>query len=116
MFGLPESFDSSFLVGHTLLQACIGQNEVILRFDGELEISVEGHFSVRSGGESRLFESSVDGGIASLDFLYQPIVGASGTVDGTLNLEFPTGSIELYDSSAHYESYQIQHGSRVYVV
>lgn len=35
MYGLPADFDAAFLVELTLIQVCIGENEVLLRFTDE---------------------------------------------------------------------------------
>ena len=32
MNGLPPDFDAAFLVGLTLIQVCVGENEVVLHF------------------------------------------------------------------------------------
>jgi len=42
MFGLPSDFDASFLEGAMVLQVCIGLHEVILNFDGDISITIEG--------------------------------------------------------------------------
>lgn len=116
MFGLPEDFDGSFLVGRSLLQVCIGLHEVIFRFDEDVDITVESEFRVAVGGEGQVFESPPEGGAASLALLQQVVSEARGTKDGTLTLVFPSGVLELYDTSANYESYQVRGHGELYVV
>ena len=116
MFGLPDDFDGSFLVGRSLLQVCIGLHEVIFRFDEDVEITVEGEFKVAVGDEGQVFGSPVEGGAASLVLLQDTVSDAQGATNGTLTLTFPSGMLEIYDTSSHYESYQVRNGGQLYVV
>lgn len=118
MFGLPRDLDLGFMVGCTLLQVCVGQNEVILRFDREVSITIESRFLVRDphGGEA-VVESAPRGVASLVSLLADSVIDASGNEDGTLRLSFGKGEIlEVYDSSKEYESYQIQHGKDIHVI
>ncbi len=44
MYGIPEDFDWSFMIGQEVLQICIGRNEVIINFDN-ISITVECSFA-----------------------------------------------------------------------
>lgn len=116
MFGLPEDFDGSFMVGRSLLQVCIGRHEVILKFDGNVEITIESEFRVTGRGQDRVFDLPPEGGAASLIFLQGIVSEVHGDRSGTLTLTFAEGRLELYDTSTHYESYQIRRGDQIYVV
>jgi hypothetical protein len=71
---------------------------------------------VAVGGEGQVLESPPEGGAASLALLQQVVSEARGTKDGTLTLVFPSGVLELYDTSANYESYQVRGRGELYVV
>lgn len=118
MYGLPSDLDLGFLVGPTLLQVCIGENEVILRFDGDISITIESRFLVRDlSGRETVFENAPPAAASLLDLLSDSIAEVLGQLDGTLRLSFAKGGIlEVYDSSKDYESYQIQHGKDIHVV
>lgn len=116
VFGLPKDFDGSFFVGRSLLQVCIGLHEVIFKFDEDVEVTVESEFKVAAGGDGKVFTSPIEGGRASLVLLQEAVLQVRGVQDGTLTLTFPSGVLELYDTSPHYESYQIRDGDQHYVV
>ncbi len=118
MYGLPNDLDLSFLVGVTLLQVCVGANEVILHFDGEVSITIESRFRVRgTNGHDAVFEDKPSSAASLAELLSDSIVDCLGHQDGTLRLSFAKGGLlEVYDSLEHYESYQIQHGQDIHVV
>jgi len=106
------------MVGSALLQVCIGQNEVILRFDREISITIESRFLVRDpDGYEAVFESAPRAAALLADLLADSVTEVLGDKDGTLRMSFAKGGIlEVYDSSKDYESYQIQHGKDIHVV
>ncbi len=118
MYGLPAELDLNFLVGPILLQVCIGENEVILNFDGEISITIESSFLVRDpNGLEIVFEDSQSAAGSLVKLISDAIAKVHGQSDGTLRLWFTRGDIlEIYDSFESYESYQIQHGKDIYVV
>lgn len=116
MFGLPGNFDPSFLRGRTLLQVCVGLHQAILRFDGEVEISIECDFSVSIDGYETTYPSTISGASALMILLSQKIVETSSTADGTLSATFERGTVTIFDSADHYESYQIRNGADLYVI
>ena len=118
MYGLPAELDLNFLVGPTLLQVCIGENEVILNFDGEISITIESTFLVRDpNGLETVFEDSQSAAGSLVKLVSDTIAKVHGQEDGTLRLWFTKGDfLEIYDSFESYESYQIQHGTKIFVV
>jgi len=118
MYGLPSDLDLSFLVGATLLQVCIGANEVILRFDRDASITIESRFSVCDlNGHTIVFDDAPSSAACLAELLSDSITDVLGCPDGTLRLSFAEGGfLEVYDSSNDYESYQIQHAQDIHVV
>ena len=118
MHGLPSDLDLDFIVHASLLQVCVGQNEVILRFDDEISITIESRFLIRDPqGHEATFEDAPRGAASLVSLLADSVIGVSGEEDGTLRLSFTKGGIlEVYDSSKEYESYQIQHGQDIHAV
>ena len=118
MYGLSDDLDLSFLVGMTLLQLCIGENEVILRFDEDSSITIESRFRV--GGlddHTAVFGDAPSSAGFLAKFLSDSIIDVLGRQDGTLRLSFAKGGfLEIYDSYRDHESYQIQHHQEIYVV
>ena len=118
MYGLPDDIDLSFLEGATLLQVCLGENEVILRFDPDLSITIESTFRARTPArQEALFRDPRSAAAVLVELISDVITKAQGRTDGTLRLSFSRGGVlEIYDDSKQYESYQIQHGEDLYVV
>ncbi len=113
MYGLPEDFDGSFLVGHRLEMICFNSNQLYLHFDGQLTIKIEGEFSYDSGlGDSEakpihppITESKL------MHLLEHSISQAAGNEVGTLTIMFDNGHILKCFESFDYESYEIKHGA-----
>lgn len=118
MYGLPSDLDLEFLVGLTLLQVCVGANEVILRFDQDVSITMETRIRARyADGKDVVFDCAPLAAVSLVAFLSDSITEVLGQRDGTLRMSFSRGGlIEVYDSSKDYESYQIQHGPAIHVV
>ena len=120
MYGLSPDTDLSPLNGCTLTFVGFGQYQVQLAFSGETNcaISIEGDYVVTpSDGESTTFSEAVDGAAAVLPLLGHTVVVAEVPSDGTVRVGVDDGSvIEVLDSQAHYESYQVDLGDRLLVV
>ncbi len=77
MYGLRSDLDLSFLVGPTLLQVCIGENEVVLRFDGNISITIESRFLVRDlSGHDTVFENAPPAAALLVEFLPDSITSS----------------------------------------
>jgi len=120
MYGLPADFDGDFLIGRTLEQICLNQNQIALHFDGDVDLTLEGEYTYR-GVLSRADEKSAPLKVPVFDsnlaqFVGQVVMKATGTKDGTLTLVFQRDDRLLCFDTPYYESYQIRHGQRVIVV
>jgi hypothetical protein len=118
MNGLPNNINLDFFHGQTLLQICVGANEMIWNFDGYVSIIVTSSFACTPVGGARHGYDDFRSAVGDVAYLVHEIVkSAKGTPDGTLTLEFGDGSrIELYDDSKQFESYVIRNGDEVIVV
>ncbi|KRB75116.1 hypothetical protein ASE01_17305 [Nocardioides sp. Root190] len=120
MYGLSPETDLSPLNGCKLTFLGFGRHQVQLAFSGDTpcSVSIEGDYIVTpSGRDATTFNEAVDGAAALLPLLGHAVVFASVPTDGTIRLEFDDGSvIEVLDSSARYESYQVSIGDRLLVV
>ncbi len=113
MYGLPENFDTSFILGRTLELICFNENTVYLHFDGGLLLSIESeyaHQKPESDAVDQIYEVPfLDPNIAQL--LGSPIIDGSASTDGTLILTFENGHrLQILDTSGQYESYRIDYG------
>lgn len=119
MYGLPENFDGSFLLGRTLEMICFNANQIYLHFDGQVTITIEGTFShqrAQSGSNTQVLSIPVSE--SDLRQLLEHKVSAiSADKDGTLSLVFDDGqTLTCYDQLPNYESYQISQGDNVIIV
>ncbi|MBO3100622.1 DUF6188 family protein [Cellulomonas fengjieae] len=118
MHGLDVGTDISGLRGCTLEQVALGEHQVQLRLSNDASISIEGEFSVTSTGEVAItYSRPRDAAQILADKLGLDIAAADVFEPGVLTVEFTDGSrLCAYDSSDHYESYQICIGGRLIVV
>jgi hypothetical protein len=118
MYGLPDDLDLTFLEGISLLQVCVGANEVILNFDRSVSITIESTFRIRTvSGQDDVYEDPRSASAALVGLISDSVARVSAETSGTLRLAFAGGGVlEIYDSSSQYESYQIRHGQQQYVV
>lgn len=119
MYGLPENFEGSFLIGRNLEMICFNANQVYLHFDGDVTITIEGTFSHQQAqAQSNAIVISLPVSESDLmQLLEHKISAISGDKDGTLTLVFDDGQIlRCYDQFPNYESYQIRYGDKVTIV
>lgn len=108
MYGLPNDVSLDFLCGKELVQLLVGVFQVQLRFDGEIQISVEGEFDhLRNGKPCN--SNGLPNAAASLLVLLGQRVAASRRVGrGDVELTFSRGDVlRLKDSNQNAESYEI---------
>ncbi len=118
MYGLPSSVDLSFLQGTTLLQLCIGENEVVFRLDPDVDIMVATEVRITLLTQIHVTsDSASDAGRSVMHLIGKSVHRALGTRDGTLKLDWDNGeSLEIFDTSPFYESYTIHHPGGIIVV
>ncbi|MBX9244987.1 hypothetical protein ICW40_09210 [Actinotalea ferrariae] len=110
MYGLPASADLTFLRGLALTQVCFGENEVILRFDEGVEITVETNMALLdgNGGSTERLEVATEL-VGSVGATVEHVEwGTSGRV--VVAFAGRPSRLEIVDDNAHYESYQIYVG------
>jgi hypothetical protein len=110
MYGLSPDIDLSFLAGRQLEQLCLGQYQVQLRFDGDVEISIEGEFTF-DGTRREVGEGHV---LHVLLGLKIDAVRHEG--DGDVALSLGQHALTIHDSKEHYESYQLYAPGRNIIV
>lgn len=119
MYGLPVGVDFSFFVGLDITQICIGAHELILHFSDDVTtVTIEGDLGVwLAGNRQRVSGDYIEMAADAASLLTRTVTEARPETDGTLTLAFGNSAqISFYDSSPHYESYQILHGSKLYVI
>jgi hypothetical protein len=118
MYGLPRDTDLGFFKGKLLLQVCTGVNEVILRFDGDISLTIQTDIAHRSGEVlTALYKLSIPATPMLLRLLHSSVIRTEIKAPGTLILEFSNGeAIEIYDTSSQYESYHITYDNRMIIV
>jgi hypothetical protein len=120
MYGLSPETDLTPLNGCALTFVGFGQYQLQLAFDGDTHcrISIEGDYVVTpSGREPATFSEAAAGAAALLPLLGHTVALASVPADGTVRVGFDDGSVvEVLDTSADYESYQVNLGDRLLVI
>lgn len=113
MYGLPKDFDGSFLVGRSLEMVCFAQYQIYLHFDENILITVASAFSYKDD-----FVVAVPVRESALmELVGSSVLAATGDEDGTLSLLFNNGqTLKVLDTSKHYESYTIAHGSNEIII
>jgi hypothetical protein len=128
MYELDTNISLDFLVGLTLIQVCVGETQLQLKFHPDVNVSsdesiscitptsksrwgLEDHWSLLP--ESGDLKCIVD----LLGFLGKTTTAFHRVGKSGLSLVFGDGfCIDLYGESRHYESYQIGHSEGLIVV
>lgn len=118
MNGLSPDIDISFLLGTSLLQVCVGKNDLILNFDRDVRITLLSDFSFQEkDGLPEIYRETTVGAIALFLLLHDTVEQASATEGGGLMLKFASGRIlEAFDTSQQYESFWIANGDQQIIV
>ena len=110
MNGLPEEIDVSFFYQRRLEQLCLGEYQIQLRFDRDVEVAVEGEYTLDGQrctvGEGHLLHHLIGLSVQS----------ASRNSMGDLRLDFSEHVLLLHDSNLNYESYTIRSNNDVIIV
>jgi hypothetical protein len=118
MYGLPNGFDGSRLIGRRLEQICFSENQLALHFDDELSVIIESTLLCQDSATSigQLIEIPVSQSNL-MRLLGRAILKSYGDDSGTLIIEFENGCIlKCLDTSRAYESYKIIHGKEEIIV
>ena len=118
MYGLSPDTDFGFLIGASLLQVCVGENEVIANLYSDMSVMIASTVRVAAhGGTVETFDDAKSLGVALLPLLGRVIQDAGGMSDGTLRLVWDDGTIvEIVDSWKEFESYTVRNGEVLIVV
>jgi hypothetical protein len=115
MYGLPEDFDGSFFVGHSLQTVVFSQCMLELIFDENVSIGVQSSYECRLTGDEGYVEAErLEVPIASsrlMQLLGRKVVRVEAERQGTLTLHFEGDHVfRCFDDCSGYESYSIGHG------
>ena len=125
MYGLPEDFDGEMFVGRTIEQVCFTANQVAIHFDDDMNLVIEGEFSLAGAGAgvSGAGDEGVHSGSTATPrhalarLVGAKVVRARGTRDGTLTIECESGDVlQVFDVSPMYQAYTISHRDQVLIV
>ena len=117
MYGLKKSEDLQPVLGATLTQICVGENEVILNFDRPVSVTVLSDFSVSLNGMPMVrYQGARQGVVSLLPLIGNQIGSAVATTGGGLQLEFESGALEIFNESSQYESFWLRLGDKEIIV
>lgn len=118
MHGLPKEIDLNFLLSKTLVQACFGEQDLILNFCDGISITVMSCIGCAdTSGEIQQHEDFRRAAPSIFALLSKSLVSWEANENGTLALGFEGGTaLMIYDDSRQFESYVIKHGDRLIVV
>jgi len=108
MYGLEKGVNLDFLLGRELSQICVGAYVVNLNFDENTCISLGCECQVIPPHADRVPAASLPAVTNFLSLIGAKITSASSIGNGDLAIGFSGGvTLMIYDSEAHYESYNI---------
>jgi len=118
VYGLPEGIDLTFFAHKMLIQVCIGAHDLILNFEGGINISIASCIEMASPTvPSRRYEDFRQASSALVALITRSVASAAREDAGTLTLLFEGGErVSVFDDSTQYESYTIRHGEELIVV
>lgn len=111
MYGLAQDTDLSFFDGATLVQVCIGENEVILNFHPAISVMIASNVVVLDAdGGAQTLESAKEIGLNATSFLGIDVTEAVVKEAGTTALKWSRGEVlEIRDTWDNFESYTISY-------
>jgi hypothetical protein len=122
MYGKSGSLDTSktdlsFFKGTTLVQICLGSNDLGLNFDiPSIQIMMQSEFGMRVVGQDTALHDLTEGQLLR-SFLDREVSAASWGEMGTLVLTFARGDqVLIFDDSNQFESYTINRSGQIIVV
>jgi hypothetical protein len=115
MYGVPADLDLRFLHGAELIQVCLGEHQVQFHFHPAGSIYVDGRWELLDvAGEQidRRCDEPQRPPYQLHRLLGQSVAGSEVSAPDSFLLRFGSGDgLRIYDSSPHYESFQIQPGN-----
>jgi hypothetical protein len=112
---ITNKTDLSPLIGKNVEQVCIGLHEIIINLEDNLFISIEGAFSFDGGNTIEEDFPSCANSFAQL--LGLTISEVTILRDDAVSFNFSNSeNLIIFDSSDHYESFQIQLPDQLVVV
>ena len=118
MYGLPSGTNLDFIKSTTLIQVCFGPFDLILNFHRDVSISIYSSIAVGPAGTNLLRHTSFEEiGREILSLLNRDVLNVEWSPNGTISLTFEGNDLlEIYDDSAHYESYTLSGPAGLIVV
>jgi hypothetical protein len=117
MYGLPKTFNATFFVGLNVEMVCLNVNQIYVHFGPTVSLVIEAIFEFTVDGRTVLVDSLPSGCGELAALLGQSVTSAVSTEDGTLTLSLSNGDgIRCWDSSEHYECYQVRNGESITIV
>jgi hypothetical protein len=108
MFEIPANFDFSFLIGRTLLQLGIGNNEIILNLDEEIQILCEAPIVLKRPNMPSLICKLQGADCIGLpSVIGKKIVECSRADAKTLNIKFEGEAVIELKNDNQNESYSV---------
>ncbi len=117
MYKLASKIDLDIFKDKVLIQACFGENEIILSFDPNLSVLLTSSIScISASGDVRRYKSLKESSTDLVKMLGFSTKYATGNEAGTLTVKFENEeAIEIYDDSDQFESFIIKNGAEVIV-
>jgi hypothetical protein len=117
MNGLPSDIDVGFLLGLQLAQVCFNVNQLFLKFDRDIEVSIESSCAIRSpAGDQVQLEHFREEATRICSLVGKRLSRAQRAADGGLTLEFEDAYVlQIFNSNRRYESFQLRRGRNLYV-
>lgn len=118
MHKIPKNLDFSPLFNQTLIQVCIGENEVILNFHPDARILATVPIVVsHQDGVYGVYSNKTDDVRMLICLLGMRIQSVSMADQSTIQLNLDSGAqIKIADAGEDYESYELSFGKESVVV
>jgi hypothetical protein len=117
MNGLPENVNFEFFIGRELGGITFGRWQVDYLFDQQVTLSVQSEFELSDGASRARFADPLFAAQRLVELIGSTVIQTEARHDGTLILIWSSAqTMTVFDSSEHYESYQVHNGGSVWVV
>ena len=114
---IPIDINLSALIGKRVVLVCIGTHQAVINLEQGLCISIEGDFSFETGINIEIYSEYRSKANFFVALLECEIVSFEVIDDKTLSFRFTNDKcLIIYDSTDHYESFQIKLTDQLIVV